>query len=240
MKNLYQLIYAVWFSLFFSCASVAEVDAFIENEEIVTEKDSITDINNFDTIKHQNFKILALGDSYTIGQSVCNKCSFPIQLVDSLLIQTDNKSTFPLKIIAKTGWTTTNLINAIASEKISLDYNLVTLLIGVNNQYQKKTFNLYTEEFPQLVNIAIKAANNNLEKVIIISIPDYAFTPFGQGSTTISNEIKKYNNFAKSYCTERNITFLNITDITKMGLSNTSLVTNDGLHPSKITYAKFV
>ena len=240
MKNLYLLISAVCFLLFLSCASVSEIDAIIENEEIITVKDSVTDINNFDTIKHQAFKILALGDSYTIGQSVCNTCRFPEQLVGSLLIQTENKSTFPLKIIARTGWTTTNLINAIASEKISTDYNLVTLLIGVNNQYQNKSFSLYKEEFPKLVNMAIKAANSNMNNVIVVSIPDYAFTPFGQGNPTISSDIKKYNDFAKSYCTEKNITFLNITDITKMGLSNTALVANDGLHPSKLAYTKFV
>lgn len=110
---------------------------------------------------------------------------------------------------------------------------MVTLLIDVNNQYQNKPFNLYAQEFPELVVIAIN-------KVIVLSIPDYVFTLFGNGSPTISNEIMQDNNFAKMYCEQNNITFITITDITQMGLQQTNLVASDGLHPSKIEYSKFV
>lgn len=191
----------------------------------------------------QNRKILALGDSYTIGQSVCQTCKFPEQLKDSLVANLPDSYRLSLQVIAQTGWTTTNLIAAISSEKPALDFDLVTLLIGVNNQYQNKPFTVYESEFPYLVDKAISFAKGNKSKVIVVSIPDYAFTPFGQGSNNaqnISNQIDQYNLFAKNYCDTNNIAFINITDITRLGLQQTNLVASDGLHPSQIAYSKFV
>ena len=190
----------------------------------------------------QNFKILALGDSYTIGASVCEACRFPNQLTDSLAdLKPD--ADFSLKIIAQTGWTTTALINAIANENLTDDYDLVTLLIGVNNQYQNRPFSLYETEFPELVSAAIASAKGDSSKLIVVSIPDYAFTPFGQNSSnleTISEALDQYNAFAESYCNQENITFVYITDITRQGLENPSLVASDGLHPSELAYTEFV
>ena len=191
----------------------------------------------------QNRKILALGDSYTIGQSVCQTCKFPEQLKDSLLDNLPDTYNFSLQVIAQTGWTTTNLIAAISSEKPALDFDLVTLLIGVNNQYQNKPFTVYESEFPYLVDKAIRSAKENKSKVIVVSIPDYAFTPFGQGSNNaqnISTQIDQYNLFAKNYRDSNDIAFVNITDITRLGLQQSNLVATDGLHPSKIAYSKFV
>ena len=143
-------------------------------------------------------------------------------------------------IIAQTGWTTTNLKNAIATQNPDNNYDLVTLLIGVNNQYQSKPFSLYEQEFPELVTIAIEKAKGNRNNVIVVSIPDYAYTPFGNGNTTISTQIDIYNAFAENYCNENNITFVNITDITRQGLAQPILVANDGLHPSDLAYSRFV
>lgn len=188
--------------------------------------------------KHYNY--LALGDSYTIGQSVCETCSFPLQLKDSISKSLHSKDTFEVKIIAQTGWTTSNLKSAIVSENPSSDYDLVTLLIGVNNQYQNKPFSLYEQEFPELVNSAIQFAKGDKKNVIVVSIPDYAYTPFGGGSTAISEGIYRYNNFAKNYCDANNITFITITDITKLGFLQPELVAGDGLHPSALAYSKFI
>ncbi len=187
----------------------------------------------------EKIKILSLGDSYTIGQSVCQDCKFPSQLADSLK-KRHNSLDIDLKVIATTGWTTTNLINAINNENLDSNYSLGTLLIGVNNQYQGKPFSLFETEFPFLVDRFINYLNGNKDRLIILSIPDYAFTPFGQGNTTITKELETYNNFIKEYCKSRNITFLNITDITQEGIKNPELVASDGLHPSKIAYSKFV
>lgn len=188
----------------------------------------------------KSYKYLALGDSYTIGQSVCETCRFPIQLKDSIAKYLNGNDTFQVKIIAQTGWKTTDLKLAIAAENLTADYDLVTLLIGVNNQYQNKPFSLYEQEFPELVNHAIQFAKGDKKNLVVVSIPDYAFTPFGQGSPAISEGIFQYNEFAKNYCLANNITFVNITDITRQGLLEPELVASDGLHPSAIAYAKFI
>lgn len=229
MKNLFSTIFCVVLLMIFSCSSM--------NDQIL-DSENVSDNGTMNTNK--KFKLLSLGDSYTIGQSVCETCRFPEQLKDSLSSNFDVDTTFTLKIIATTGWTTTNLIDAIESENLSDDFNLVTLLIGVNNQYQNKDFSIYETEFPALVNTSIKAVNGDKNKLIVISIPDYAFTPFGNGNTSISEEIDQYNLFAKNYCMQNEITFVNITDITREGLTNPSLVATDGLHPSELAYTKFV
>jgi lysophospholipase L1-like esterase len=185
---------------------------------------------------------IALGDSYTIGQSVCVSCRFPEQLKKNLET-TIPGLTIDLKIIAQTGWATSNLINVIKEQQPTNNYNLVTLLIGVNNQYQNREFGIYEREFPQLTQTAIALAKGNKDNVIVVSIPDYAYTPFGQQfgtPTKISTEIDKYNAFAKSYCDTNGITFINITDITRQGLKETYLVATDGLHPSEKAYSLFV
>jgi acyl-CoA thioesterase I len=192
-----------------------------------------------ETKSSKQFKYLALGDSYTIGQSVCETCRFPEQLKANLQ-STFVNDTFSLQIVAQTGWTTTNLISAINNSNPINDFDLVTLLIGVNNQYQNKPFLIYEQEFPQLVNRAIILAKGDKSKIIVVSIPDYAFTTFGNGSTTISTQIDAYNTFAQNFCTQNNIDFVNITDITRQGLMNTNLVASDGLHPSQLAYSKFV
>lgn len=188
-------------------------------------------------------KLLSLGDSYTIGHSVCETCRFPEQLKSALESHYSTSGSVTLGIVAQTGWTTTNLLSAIKTANLSNDYDLVTLLIGVNNQYSHLDFSIYETEFVALVEKAKVLASNNLSKVIVISIPDYAYTPYGQGSANpqqISTEIDQYNQFAQDYCSENNISYVYITDITRLGLEQTSLVASDGLHPSELAYAEFV
>jgi lysophospholipase L1-like esterase len=215
------------------------------NDEEETFVDSANDGNSEendssgDNSANTNFKILSLGDSYTIGQSVCQTCRFPEQLKDSLTSNIEN-SVFELQIIAQTGWTTTSLINAINTNAPPNDFDLVTLLIGVNNQYQGRPFSLYEQEFPELVSTAIEKASGNLNNVIVVSIPDYAFTPFGGGNASISQEIDQYNDFAKDYCIANGISYVYITDITRFGLVNPDLVASDNLHPSELAYSRFV
>ncbi|MGB2174546.1 MAG: SGNH/GDSL hydrolase family protein [Flavobacteriaceae bacterium] len=190
----------------------------------------------------KNFKLIALGDSYTIGQSVCESCRFPAQLKDSLQTRYTTLDTFNLEIIAQTGWTTTNLKNAISSANPPNDFDLVTLLIGVNNQYQNKPFELYETEFIELVNTAISLVGGNASKLIVVSIPDYAYTPFGQASNAlnISTQLELYNTYAQTYCADNNLKYVYITDITQQGLDNPALVATDNLHPSTLAYTKFV
>ncbi len=211
----------------YGCSS-SEIEKPV-NEEINSEEPTPED-----TI----LKIISLGDSYTIGESVCDTCKFPEQLKDSIIKKTGNS--IELKVIAKTGWTTTSLKDAIAKEDLTKDYDLATLLIGVNNQFQRKPFSLFEEEFPQLVNTAIQLTDSNSENLIVVSIPDYAFTPYGSTFTGVSEALDKYNNFIEDYCNQNNITYIYITDITREGLQKTELVASDGLHPSTLAYTKFV
>ena len=205
-----------------------------------TESSENTTNDNIQPIVKINY--LALGDSYTKGEAVCDNCKFPSQLKDSLKNYINQNELVNLKVIAQTGWTTTNLKTAINNENLSNEYDLVTLLIGVNNQYQNKPFSLYEQEFPELLNTSIQLAKGDLNRVIVVSIPDYAYTLFGQSGNEdfISNQIDQYNLFAKNYATSQGVTFVNITDITRQGLENPNLVAYDNLHPSELAYTKFV
>lgn len=194
-----------------------------------------------DEAESKKFKLLSLGDSYTIGASVCDTCRFPEQLKDSLKLRFDTTDEFNLQIIAISGWTTSNLLSALNSNTPANNHDLVTLLIGVNNQFQGKPFELYETEFVTLVNKAITYAKGDKERVIVVSIPDYGFTPFGQNNqTTITAQLDQYNTYAQNYCETNNISYVYITDITQQGLENPALVASDGLHPSELAYSKFV
>ncbi len=200
----------------------------------------------------QNFKLLALGDSYTIGQSVCDACSFPMQLKNRLELAFSEQNGFEqisfeqnsieVQIIAQTGWTTSILKNELSSEMPAEDFDLVTLLIGVNNQFQDRPFSLYETDFVELVNAATATVGGDANKLIIISIPDYAYTRFGQGGNPekISAELQLYNDFAQQYSEDNGLSYLYITDITQQGLDNPALVADDGLHPSQLAYSQFV
>lgn len=228
MKNNFQVLIALFSLYLFSSCSV--------------ENDVSQPIQTAPPIHDKTYTYLALGDSYTIGQSVCETCRFPAQLSQKLG-DLHPKNTYSHKIIAQTGWTTTNLLSAIATQNPSSNYDLVTLLIGVNNQYQNKPFSLYEKEFPELVNKAIAFAKGDKSNVIVVSIPDYAFTPFGQASSNpaaISSQIDLYNEYAKNYCAANSISYIFITDSTRQGLANKNLVASDGLHPSALAYSIFV
>jgi acyl-CoA thioesterase-1 len=239
MKPHFKQIVIVFLSIFLLSCSADEADSktSVKAPVVIPPTTSVPT-----TPISASINYLALGDSYTIGQSVCETCRFPEQLKSSLK-SIYPQSNFSLKIIATTGWTTTNLISAINTQNPDSSYDLVTLLIGVNNQYQGRDFSIYEKEFPQLVTKSIALAKGDKKNVIVLSIPDYAYTPFGKMSMNqekISTEINQYNTFAENYCMINGITFVSITDITRQGLNNPGLVASDGLHPSETAYKMFV
>jgi len=183
---------------------------------------------------------LALGDSYTIGESVSKTKSFPKQLEKRL--ENDLNVKIQTKIVAQTGWRTDNLLNAIATADLDTSYDFVTLLIGVNNQFQGVAFETYKKEFPELLSTAVHLAGDNSKRVVVVSIPDWSFTPFGRNreGENISEEIDSYNAFAQSKAEELEVRFIEITDITREGLNKPELVAGDGLHPSAEAYKLFV
>jgi lysophospholipase L1-like esterase len=182
---------------------------------------------------------LALGDSYTIGQSVAESDRWPNQL--SAELRGDDFEVTRTDIIARTGWTTGNLISAIQSQKPDSNYNLVGLLIGVNNQYQGRSLAEYESQFSQLLSTAIALAGGKKASVFVVSIPDYGFTPFGQSSqTAISAELDQFNAINLRITQAAGIRYFDITPISRRGLSDPALVANDGLHPSGKQYTAWV
>lgn len=200
-------------------------------------------ISNAQNLQLENpVRFLALGDSYTIGQSVPASLGWPAQLSDSL--STRGYVTDTLTITATTGWRTDNLINAIRNKNLdNKNYNFISLLIGVNNQYQGRPFSQYITEFPALLDSAIRYAGGDKSHVYVVSIPDYAFTPFGQQTSDpeqISEEIDQYNAYSRQIAEEKQVPYFDITPISRLGLQIPSYVANDGLHPSGIQYTEWV
>ncbi len=195
---------------------------------------------NNETIKPvEPIRYLALGDSYTIGESVPASDNFPAQLFHAL--KDKNVSVSSYKIIARTGWTTTNLKAAIETSGLKDTFNLVSLLIGVNNQYQGKSIIEYKSEFIDLANRAIKFAGGKKEHVFIVSIPDYGYTPFGENNrASISAQIKEFNAVNKQVSDSLGLKYYNITPISQRGLAEPDLVAGDGLHPSAKMYKEWV
>ncbi len=185
-------------------------------------------------------KYLALGDSYTIGEQVSFENRFPVQLVKKLGLE-GIKVDMPV-FIAKTGWTTDELLEAIELNRPDHDYDIVTLLIGVNNQYRGRSLEQYAIEFEALLNKSIYYANNKRDHVFVISIPDYGVTPFGQGKdmNTISREIDLFNAVNQRITQKYDVAYVPITSISRKAFDDTSLVAGDGLHPSGEMYALWV
>jgi lysophospholipase L1-like esterase len=185
-------------------------------------------------------KFLALGDSYTIGESVAESERWPVQLVKALE-KKGIKYSVP-KIIATTGWRTDDLAQAAMKANLSDDYDLVSLLIGVNNQYQgKPADHQYEAEFQELLRIAIKAAGGNREHVFVVSIPDYGFTPFGKAKKDeITKGIDQFNTVNEKISKQLGIQYINITDISRKATEQPDLVAGDGLHPSGEMYSLWV
>jgi lysophospholipase L1-like esterase len=183
---------------------------------------------------------LALGDSYTIGEGVDATERYPDQLAapwrkKGVVV---NEPT----IIARTGWTTTDLQNGITAAGISgKTYDLVTLLIGVNNEFQQRSLSEYEAGFTALLEQAIRFAGGKKQRVFVLSIPDYGYTPYGEErQPAISARIDQFNVINKRIADSLKVTYIDITPISRKGLSDPSLVAADGLHPSGIQYREWV
>ena len=187
-------------------------------------------------------KYLALGDSYTIGESVSKDQSFPYQLAAKLNLAGINMS-LP-EIIAATGWTTDDLIKAISENNPQKKYDLVTLLIGVNNQYKGYSSDIYREEFKELLNTATIYAGRNKTHVFVISIPDWSVTPFAKKSDRdlqqVSDRIDLFNAINKEETLREGIQYVDITPGSRKADSDPSLIAEDGLHPSGKVYGEWV
>lgn len=184
-------------------------------------------------------RLLALGDSYTIGQSVAEADRWPNQLARKMAA--GNVFVDSVRIIAKTGWRTDNLADAIATQQPDSNWNLVGLLIGVNNQYQGRPVSAYGPEFEALLQTAIALAGGNRAHVFVLSIPDYGYTPFGQSNQPqISAEIDQFNEVNRTITQQYGVAYYDITPISREGFARPELVASDNLHPSGVQYQEWV
>ncbi|MEM6262508.1 MAG: SGNH/GDSL hydrolase family protein [Bacteroidota bacterium] len=183
---------------------------------------------------------LALGDSYTIGEAVPEEDRWPIQLAERLCnlgVVVDT----PV-IVARTGWTTQELSNGIRQRAITDTFSLVSLLIGVNNQFRGASLEVYMASFEALIRTSLSFAGGEPQGVFVLSIPDYGVTPFGQNRDPekIAREINQFNAAADSICQLYQINFFDITPISREAAQDRSLLAPDLLHPSGKMYARWV
>ncbi len=184
-------------------------------------------------------RFLALGDSYTIGESVSESERWPVQLAALLRAQGFDIED-PL-IIARTGWTTDELSAGIDAANLQGPYDLVSLLIGVNNQYRGRDQAEYREQFVALLQRAIAFAGEEPSRVVVLSIPDWGVTPFaaGRNSTIIAAEIDAFNAVNKEEAERAGAYYVDVTPTSRLAEGNPALVANDGLHPSGQMYAEW-
>ena len=187
----------------------------------------------------KTYSYLALGDSYTIGQSVLSSENFPSQTVQIL-----NQKNYNFKspeILATTGWTTDELQTNINNHTFTPPYDFVSLLIGVNNQYRGRSIENYKPEFESLLKQAIQFAGGNASRVIVVSIPDWGVTPFANGRdrAQIAKEIDDYNAANKYISVIYKVNYIDITPGSREAATDLSLVAGDGLHPSAKEYARW-
>jgi len=183
---------------------------------------------------------LALGDSYTIGESVDAAMRWPNQLVAAL-----NRSGLEFEqpeIVAKTGWTTDELLTALDQASLAAAYDYVSLLIGVNNQYRGRSVASFEPEFTALLERAISYSNRKANGVFVVSIPDWGVMPFAEGrdARKIALEIDTYNKSIERICKIYGVRFFDITEISRKASETPSFVASDGLHPSGEMYAAWV
>jgi lysophospholipase L1-like esterase len=188
-------------------------------------------------------RLLALGDSYTIGEAVTPSARWPNQLVEVLRQSLpEGDSLAPAQILATTGWTTADLKQGMDGAGLdTTTWDLVSLLIGVNDQYQGLPIEEYTQEFEELLDQAIDLAGGDKAHVFVVSIPDYGYTPFGQANqASISTALQKFNDTCRVRTLTKGVAHFNITDISQQWPDTPGLVAVDGLHPSGVQYGLWV
>lgn len=217
-------IYALILLLLVSCSSIPTLPA--------------TSVPTVGETEIPVLRYLALGDSYTIGEGVLETERWPNQLAGLLEpegIETD------VTIIARTGWTTDDLWQAIQQRKVQPPYDLVSLLIGVNNQYRGYDINEYRKQFVLLLNESIEYAGGDPDHVIVLSIPDWGVTPFAYGldTTQIANDIDAFNAVNREESEKANVHYVDITPVSRTALNDPALIAQDGLHPSGRMYTEW-
>ena len=198
-------------------------------------------LSNCNEREAPSFSYLALGDSYTIGEGVSETERWPVQLATRLT--NEGVSVRRPTIIARTGWQTSNLIRALdEQDDLNTGFDMVSLLIGVNNQFWGQPAESFEPDFETLLNRAIALARGRNDRVFVLSIPDWGITAFGRGrgGVSVSQEIDEYNAVCERVCAAYNVRFFNITPISRLAENDPSLLAPDNLHPSGSMYSQWV
>ena len=212
------------------------------DEDLNIDRDDFSDTliveDNLNTPRESPYSFIALGDSYTIGEGVNEDERWPNQFVD---VAYENGVDFdqPM-IIAETGWKTYDLLNAINQTNFTKKYDYISLLIGVNNQFNSRPIDEFEEDLNKLMD-EMKRIKKNDGSIIIISIPDWGYTPFGESSdmSDISEQINLFNSSLRKFATTNGIKYVDVTEISRRGINEPDLITNDNLHPSGIMYLEW-
>ena len=241
MMNLFKILKLSCFLIFFmACNSSNSLD----DENLILSDEDINIVENqnlnSNSLDQTQFTLLALGDSYTIGDGVNEEQRWPNQFIQ---VAYENGVDFTsFRIIAETGWKSYDLINAIASSDFEQKYDYISLLIGVNNQFNSRPVSEFKDD---LDNLLIKM--NNLKKkngsILVISIPDWGSTPYGVSSdknrNEISNEINAFNNILKNFADNNGLKYVDVTEISRRAINEPNLITTDNLHPSGLMYLEW-
>lgn len=230
MKKQGLLVFLLFIFVLFGCSS---------DDDMPADNSAVDDPVVIDEPEGEAIKYLALGDSYTIGQGVEESERWPVQLAEKL--EQNDITVENLDIIAQTGWKTSDLINAVETNDPE-DFNLVSLLIGVNNQFNSQNFDVFISEFNVLIQKA-RIIAEGYENMFVVSIPDYGVTPFGNSwgdPVQIGSELDMYNNYMSQRCGELGIPFINITEISRTLGDSDGALASDNLHPSGEQYSLWV
>ena len=192
-----------------------------------------------DAMDDDSLRYLALGDSYTIGERVPEEGRWPVQL--AALLREQGVIIADPEIIAQTGWTTDELAAGIDRAAPQGPYDLVSLLIGVNNQYRGRNTDNYRREFAGLLDQAIAFADGETDRVFVVSIPDWGVTPFAEGRDRahIAAEIDTFNTINREASERRGVAYVDITPGSRKAATNPDLIAGDGLHPSAVMYTEW-
>ena len=236
----FRLIFKIFFltTLMSGCESnnsFNDEDLNINGEDNI---DSLILEDNLSKSLESSYSFIALGDSYTIGEGVNENERWPNQFVDFAY---ENGVDFdqPM-IIAETGWKTYDLLNAINQTSFAKKYDYVSLLIGVNNQFNSRPIDEFEEDLNKLMDEMKKIKKNN-GSIIIISIPDWGYSPFGESSDMIdiSAQIDLFNSSLRKFATDNNLKYVDVTEISRRGINEPNLISGDSLHPSGIMYLEW-
>ena len=212
------------------------------DEDLNIDRDDFSDTlileDKLNTQRGNPYSFIALGDSYTIGEGVNEDERWPNQFVD---VAYENGVDFdqPM-IIAETGWKTYDLLNAINQTNFTKKYDYISLLIGVNNQFNSRPIDEFEEDLNKLMD-EMKRIKKNDGSIIIISIPDWGYTPFGESSdmSDISEQINLFNSSLRKFASTNGLKYVDVTEISRRGINEPDLITNDNLHPSGIMYLEW-